>query len=334
MEKIIKNINLKVDSNTARNHLLDFLKGLACIGVILIHVTFPGKFGAVLSKLSTFAVPLFFMVSGYFAFDEKGCARVKIKVRTVKIIKILFYALLLYVPYRIFRMYELNQLELWLENTFSVEILVKVFVFNDFNFIGAGHLWFLPALIYTYILILFVDYTDLYEVLYKLLPVLFLVKILDGIGVSSVFGATFIISALPFFILGNYIAKKQNIVHKFSNSILLFLTILSGFFICLCFALELKYNPSQLGVILYSSALFLLAVKNPNNSINEKIELLGRKYSLYVYVIHIFINSRLNVWVECLRLSEYILLKWLLPIIVIVLSIVVSVLIDYLGNGK
>ena len=50
------------------NYCLDFIKGLACIFVVLMHCEFPGLLGTAVQAVSRFCVPLFFMVSGYFCF--------------------------------------------------------------------------------------------------------------------------------------------------------------------------------------------------------------------------------------------------------------------------
>ena len=72
---------------------LNMLKGLACIGVLFIHISFPGTFGLVIARLSLFGVPIFFMISGYFAFDANPEI---IKHRLFKILKIFFFSYVLY----------------------------------------------------------------------------------------------------------------------------------------------------------------------------------------------------------------------------------------------
>ena len=51
-----------------RNRNLDVLKFVASIFVIFIHISFPGNFGVFVGALARFAVPAFFMVSGYFSY--------------------------------------------------------------------------------------------------------------------------------------------------------------------------------------------------------------------------------------------------------------------------
>lgn len=42
-----------------RNSLLNFFKGIGCVGVVWIHVMFSGAAGRAVSTLAAFAVPLF-----------------------------------------------------------------------------------------------------------------------------------------------------------------------------------------------------------------------------------------------------------------------------------
>lgn len=42
-----------------KNRCLNFLKGIACIGVVFIHIPFPDVFGEIVVKIARFAVPLF-----------------------------------------------------------------------------------------------------------------------------------------------------------------------------------------------------------------------------------------------------------------------------------
>ena len=71
-----------------RNECLNLLKCAACFGVVFIHVPFPGYLGDVIKSLSMFAVPLFYMIAGYYSY---GCDYEKIKRRFIKICKIFVF---------------------------------------------------------------------------------------------------------------------------------------------------------------------------------------------------------------------------------------------------
>lgn len=60
-----------------RNINLDFLKIMACIGVVLLHTTMPGfketgpwNYLTYLYYLGTYSIPLFFMVNGYLLLGK------------------------------------------------------------------------------------------------------------------------------------------------------------------------------------------------------------------------------------------------------------------------
>lgn len=53
------------------NVSLNILKGIACFNVVMIHCTFPGAIGKIISGLARFAVPLFFAISGYYIYSRK-----------------------------------------------------------------------------------------------------------------------------------------------------------------------------------------------------------------------------------------------------------------------
>lgn len=76
-----------------RNECLNLLKCAACFGVVFIHVPFPGYLGDVIKSISLFAVPLFYMIAGYYSY---GCDHVKIKRRFIKICKIFVFGYVLH----------------------------------------------------------------------------------------------------------------------------------------------------------------------------------------------------------------------------------------------
>ena len=68
------------------NRTLYFWQGLACLSVVLIHCMLPTGLGVIACALARFAVPLFFMVSGYYLrrgdmtnaqVHERMCLKVK-----------------------------------------------------------------------------------------------------------------------------------------------------------------------------------------------------------------------------------------------------------------
>lgn len=53
---------------------IDFIKGLACIAVVFIHIRFPRPFTHSVVAACRFAVPLFLVVSGFFFIRHGACS--------------------------------------------------------------------------------------------------------------------------------------------------------------------------------------------------------------------------------------------------------------------
>lgn len=53
-----------------RNYTLDLLKLFSAFMIVLIHVPFYGEFGTAIKAVARFAVPVFFMTSGYFCYKN------------------------------------------------------------------------------------------------------------------------------------------------------------------------------------------------------------------------------------------------------------------------
>lgn len=60
-----------------RNNNLDILKAISAFLVVCIHIKFPGKFGEYINIIAALAVPIFFMITGYYYenMKKKGKSR-------------------------------------------------------------------------------------------------------------------------------------------------------------------------------------------------------------------------------------------------------------------
>lgn len=317
-------------SEEKRNLFLDFLKGIACIGVVFIHVTFPGKFGEIISYLARFAVPMFFMISGYYAYDNS----LEVLLKKVKhIIRITLYALWVYASWTI-----LTQKNELLELLRYPSYWVKMIVLGNFDVFVAFHLWFLVALIYAYLFLYLILKKDMYTFAVKSIPLLFLLRIVVCIivetnGITWYARNNFLISALPYLLLGNYIAYNKGIIKKYSDITLILTAVLGAIGGMVNVIGEWRINLAEIGVTFYSVALFVLAIKNPRISLYNKIENLGKKYSLYVYIIHLIVLDIVEKFFGWYS-KEKIWYGYVFPIIVLAVTIFVSCIIQKLTLEK
>lgn len=61
--------NFESRAEQSRADNIDILKALCAFLIVCIHVPFPGKVGAYFTTLTRVAVPVFFMITGYFYSD-------------------------------------------------------------------------------------------------------------------------------------------------------------------------------------------------------------------------------------------------------------------------
>ena len=85
-------------SEKKRWESIDFIKGIACMAIVLIHFNFPGEWGVMIKSACKFAVPVFFFISGFFVewIPQKIIDANKI-VNTIKhILRIIIFSAVFY----------------------------------------------------------------------------------------------------------------------------------------------------------------------------------------------------------------------------------------------
>ena len=266
---------------------MDFIKGIACVFVVFMHVEFPGHFGIAVQAISRFCVPFFFMVSGYFCFKpnaNKEDTGKSIRKKLSHVGRITFFACVFYIAFVL-----VQQILLHNQNfTLSLLDLVKWAVFNDPEIV-AGQYWFLFALLYAYAIYGILELLNLRRLEYPLAIVMFFIYVIlaQGMHLAGVYVPNFVyrnwlVEAFPFFMLGHWIRENQDRI-TFSNNTLL---LIGGVFTLLCLA-ERLFLGRDFGVNICTIpqvfALFVYGVKNPASH-KGVIQRLGRDCSMLVYI--------------------------------------------------
>ena len=273
---------------------LDFAKFLCAFMVIAIHVTYFGK--EYIDSLATFAVPVFFMITGYFYSSAQKHRREGAQIK--KVAGLLLLSNLLYFVWKIVKcilqhesigeyLCSLRNLKPWLEFVFLNE---SVF---------SGHLWYLGALLYVLVIILLVDKYSNRKKLYKFIPLLLTVNVLFGsysvltVGVRlpHIWTRNFLLCGLPFFLLGDAAREKGG---KATDSQLIAVAVFSAAAI-MAETVLLRSTGEQFNGDLFAAtpflaySLFALFVKNSRISdvpLLFHIAQLGRNTATLTYIIH------------------------------------------------
>ncbi len=292
---------------TKKNDFMNYLKGIACFGVVLVHVKLPNYvLDGVIQSVFRFAIPLFFMVSGYFCDTSD---REKLEKRLPKKCKhILGISVIGCVYYFIFNV----MIALFGDSHGTVEDVVKRvtslfeprkiadwILFNQDPFINI--MWFTFALLYCYLLLWVINRFDLYRKMFWSIPVLLGVHmilgnvlILFGVEVSKLYYRNFLFFGLPFLLFGVWLRRNQaRVMEKLP------VKATAGFMLAgplLSIAEWFVFGRRELffGSIVFVLGAFVYALHRPEAKQNSFITVIGEKYSLFVYIVHVSLISVLD----------------------------------------
>ena len=303
------------------------------LAIIGIHLTTNGYFRIIFR----IAVPIFFILAGYFTF---GKSIEKLKKAILKDLKILLIGIFAYFCWEVFFYFKEGTLTKFLkEDVFSFENLKRFIIFNEPK-IG-GHLWFISALLYCKIIyflykkyirnsvkvesITVVVLISIGTIFAEIIPILYGQRPIKELC----YYRNFLFLGLPYFLIGTML---RNINIKENQKTYVFYTIISTFFYFLETYIIYKLK-NELTLEYYFSGIFLsisiilisISYKNKISEENILAEI-GRNYSIYIYIVHIACIDVANIILKNIgiRYGNILPLRYLL---VTILSIICSIII-------
>ncbi len=317
-----------------RNIGIDILKAFSAFLVIYIHTPFPYEIGQYLVSMARVAVPIFFMISGYFYLNIVGRKGEERQIK--KIFKIFILSNILYFFIKVvFETLIGNGFLSYILKVFSKESIFNFIVFNvsPFN----GHLWYLGAILYVLIITYIFDRLKLKKILYILTPIFLIIDIIFGKYSLAIFGReflyiylrNFIITGLPYFYIGRIIKENQIRIKNYVAILGIFIfssTLIFERYILKFYNLNAERD-SFISVIFLAIIIFLFFTSFYDDEKGQfklsKLEIalanVGRRYSLLIYIIHpIFILLLKPI---IFRLGVYKYYQFISAIIIFILCI-------------
>lgn len=285
-------------SMNSRNYSIDVLKFICAGFIVFIHTDW--QFHQEFLPLTRFAVPCFFMISGYLLFDkeQKTIFPERIKRNIIHIGKILLWATLFYMIWDEVLYITSHDGHFWVPPAIR---WIKMLVLNVPLF--GHHLWYLFAYVYVLFIIIIVARNDKWKFLYYMIPLLLIphiILLLSGRYLSIFLVRNFLFLGLPFFAIGTFIKAKSSSICKIKPySVFLFFGIVV-FSVSSLLERQILLSLGKFAVReLYISSFFLaiclflltLTFESKNKSWLSEM---GEKNSLYIYIFH-------PVFVYCCR---------------------------------
>ncbi len=279
---------------------LQVLKFLCALMVIQIHAY--SFIGGLALPLCRIAVPVFFMISGFFMCDDSGVVRPeKLKRSFIKILKLTAWAALVYLCWLAFDMGVLNgQFDEFLAKyIFSIKPwLATVFICPS----GAWSLWYLIAFLQVLVIVWLGVKLNCLKLLYWSIPICLAANLLLGkyspaIGLGAYKIPLFIhrnsiTIGLPCVMLGMLLRQNRSAIPDLRKALILTLSI--GFLLYAEAALlhftVFGHTSGDIGIftVPLAVAVFMLFYRlNTGTRIESVCATLGREHSLNIYIWHV-----------------------------------------------
>lgn len=314
-----------------RNYSIDSLKILCALLVVFLHTNW--AYQDYILPLTRCAVPCFFIISGFFLYNETGIGLERLKKNIINIVQIILWSTILFFIIKEFVQYY----SLGMPYKPSKIDIVKCILFNvnPFGF----HLWYLNAYLYVLIIICFVEKYFNWNLLFFFIPILLLGDLILGKYSLLLFDKefpyiyvrNFLFVGIPYFSIGGLLKKNFVTIRKHlkQNSLMWFCLFFSFMsYIEKYTLLFLEKSPARehyLSTTFLSIFLFLLFITIKQNKPNI-ISFLGEKYSLYVYILHpIFIMFYAYLSKRSIIIND--IYSWIAPIIVFFSTLILSYII-------
>ena len=323
-----------------KNDTLELIKLFAAYMVVFIHISFRGNAGLVIDALARFAVPFFFLTSGYYSY-QITCE--KIKTRIKHIFSLLVFSSVIYTVFEVVKLlkYNPNGLTDLLNKYTDLGTYIKLFVFN--LPVISGHLWYLFAILYVYVIFYFVTKFRVKEKVvfaasFSLLALhVLLGECLSAFGIvlPLTFLRNFALMGIPFFALGLFAKKHEHKICAIPNfAVFLFLAI--GVLESIISRFLFAENELYIGSLFILTALVTVTLKCKDAKYPAFLTTLNG-CSAYIYIFHSMISTILLIIYGMIGVDIYssVPLENLHPIMVCVVSTVFSfILIKILNKLK
>lgn len=285
-------------ANGERYSGLDILKSICAFLIVCIHAPFPGEAGMYFLSLTRMAVPVFFMITGFFYDGVRSRGRVNSQI--MKVLRLFLSANILYFGWGLAKAAAGGSVGAFVSENFGFRKLLRFVFLNEALF--SSHLWYLGALLYVLVIKAALDKwfpqtSD--KILYALTPVLLLGDLLFGKYSMVVFGRAFphvlvrnfLFVGVPYFSIGCYLYEKRDRISIRRERNILLIILFAGTTLLERYLLVRSgLNPPRdhyiSSTFLAAAAFILFLNSGRDQSRASLLEKIGREYSAFIFIIH------------------------------------------------
>lgn len=303
-----------------RNRSIDAVRAAACVFVLFVHAYFPNPFGLYVSGLARSAVPFFLMVSGYFACRPDAEATLAAaRRRLASTARLTLAGVLLYaVSNTACRLLTGQRAFSWLDSLLTAEGLFNFVVYNRAVFLSSV-MYYLFMMLYVYALFMLIVKSGWLKAARRMIPLLLAACVIldEFCGQPWYYAGNFLLTGLPFFLLGHLFAERPpRLAHPgrlLLPGLLLTIAEIALFGDAYCY----------IGTLVFTVSLFAVCLQNPGERLPEGLVRFGRNCSMIVFLIHCAVRD----WLYLVIPQSPAVFAWLRPIAVLLVTVALSLLI-------
>lgn len=328
------------------NRCLNFIKGVAIILIVILHGEFPTYVGAIINMFARWGVPVFFMTSGYFLYKEDGShySESKLLYKIIRIFKLVIVYFVINIIYELVRdtvLYDFSIATGRLLGKISLKNMVDTVLFNR-TIIGVGG-WFLTAMLLAYIVLYFINKKEVYnKAYYAIVPLLTLQFVFSyvphflGHEIAVWYYRNTWFLALPCMLIGHYTHRNKEKIQELypSNLVSVFILLILGIGISTIERIFIGGFSIYIGSIILALTCFWYAIKNPEKHYALSIEYIGANITLYIFIVHPFVIESMRRLTEEIGIYGNLGIQFVLPVINVAISILLSLGIFKIVRGK
>lgn len=327
-----------------RNWTFDYLKGIACIIVVFLHCPLYGKVGEAVIYGLRFPVPIFFMISGFYLEKRDNrwiLGKIK-KLLLILVITELLYGAWFFISSMLLKNMSFGQA---LDSAGFINHPVRTFFCGSlFN----GTLWYIYAIIWTYVIILLLRKIKLYynTVFCLIISMILIIVLVAGRfyvtkhynidELAFLFGNA-VTMGLPLTLPGVLFGRKKELIQEkmtLKRSVLLIMT--GAALMVVEFIVWGQYMDFHFSTLFISVGLFCGAIVYKKETFPGKslFSFIGRKLSMWVYLDHWFFKKvfdEIELYVPENLQTGFSIMK---PIVVCLLAILFAIVLNKLLAKK
>lgn len=298
---------------------LDLIRIIASFFVVIVHVHFPRPYLHASMAVARFAVPVFFMISGYFLFSSSDSKETKLsrirktfrKITVLTLVSILLYT----VSNSIVCLIKGQGIFNWFFSKMNTTVLLELLIYNRTEFL-CSMIWYLPAFLYALVIIHLLVKYDKLKISYYLIPVLLILNIIMGevLKLDWYYQGNWLFTALPFVLTGRVFREYPKTKARIST-LTLWMLLIAGVIITINESFYFEGKLLYIGTIFTTVSLFMIGLGSERKW-PSAITLIGRKITMYIFIIHCMIRD----FIFAIYGLPQGTLAWLMPFIVFFLS--------------